>query len=78
MFEFLKKFYSVKSMIKEKDVIGDIPSTRQVYKNAFDMAWPSATESVLVGLVGAIDTMMVGVLGTGALVIRCFKNVIIF
>lgn len=66
MFNFLKKFYSVKNMVKEKDVIGEIPSTKQVYKKAFDVAWPSATESVLIGLVGAIDTMMVGVLGTGA------------
>lgn len=67
MFNFLKNFYSVKNMVKEKDVIGEIPSTKQVYKNAFDVAWPSATESVLIGLVGAIDTMMVGVLGTGAI-----------
>lgn len=67
MLKIIKSFYSVKSMVKEKDVIGEIPSTKQVYKRAFDVAWPSATESVLVGLVSAIDTMMVGVLGTGAI-----------
>jgi putative MATE family efflux protein len=66
MLEIIKKFYSVKDMVKEKDIIGEIPNTKQVYKRAFDVAWPSATESVLIGLVGAIDTMMVGVLGTGA------------
>ena len=67
MFKVLEKLYSVSNMIKQKDIIGEIPSTKQVYKNAFDTAWPSATESVLIGLVSAIDTMMVGVLGTGAI-----------
>lgn len=65
--KIIQKIYSVSNMVKDKDLIGEIPSTKQVYKNALDVAWPSATESVLVGLVGAIDTMMVGVLGTGAI-----------
>ncbi len=67
MFKVLEKLYSVSNMVKQKDIIGEIPSTKQVYKNAFDTAWPSATESVLIGLVSAIDTMMVGVLGTSAI-----------
>lgn len=67
MFGILKRFYSVENMAKKKDIVGEIPSTKQVYKNAFDTAWPSALEAVLIGLVGAVDTMMVGVLGTGAI-----------
>ena len=67
MFKFFEKLYSVPNMIKSEDIIGEVPETKQVYKNAIDMAWPSAIESVLVGLVSAIDTMMVGSLGAGAI-----------
>lgn len=67
MLNIFKRLYSVSSMIKKQDVIGDVPDTRQVYKNAIDMAWPSAIESVLVGLVSSIDTMMVGSLGASAI-----------
>lgn len=45
----------------------EIPDTRSVYRATLDMAWPSAVESVLVGLVGIIDTMMVGTLGPEAI-----------
>jgi len=54
-------------MIKKQDIIGEVPDTRQVYKNAIDMAWPSAIEAVLVGLVSSIDIMMVGSLGASAI-----------
>ena len=45
----------------------ELPDTRAVYRTTLDMAWPSAVESVLVGLVGIIDTMMVGTLGPEAI-----------
>ena len=67
MLNFFKRLYSVSNMIKKQDIIGDVPDTRQVYKNAIDMAWPSAIEAVLVGLVSSIDTMMVGSLGASAI-----------
>ena len=34
---------------------------------ALRIAWPSLTESVLIGLVGMVDTMMVSTLGTYAI-----------
>ncbi len=67
MLNFFKRLYSVSNMIKKQDIIGDVPDTRQVYKNAIDMAWPSAIEAVLVGLVSSIDIMMVGALGASAI-----------
>lgn len=62
-----KNFFSVDGMIKAQQVIGDLPATKLVYKNFFKMAWPSAMEALLVGLVGSVDTMMVGTMGKSAI-----------
>lgn len=67
MLNIFKRLYSVSNMLKKQDIIGEVPDTRQVYKNAIDMAWPSAIEAVLVGLVSSIDIMMVGSLGASAI-----------
>ncbi len=56
----LKKLFSTRYMLKEKDKVGEIPTSKEAYKKTFDLAWPSMTESVLVCLTGAVDTMMVG------------------
>ena len=53
---------------------GPLPSTREIYKNALNVAWPSAAESVLVSLVGSIDTMMVGGLGPVAIAAVSLTN----
>ena len=55
------------SMIKKEEVLGDIPSNKAIYKKTFDIAWPSALESVLIALIGAVDMMMVGALGKEAI-----------
>lgn len=39
----------------------------EVYKRQFDLTWPCAVESVLVSLIGSIDTMMVGGIGPEAI-----------
>ncbi len=54
-------------MVKPDQRIGDIPSAKSVYKEAFRMAWPALTESFLVMLIGSADTAMVGQLGTRAI-----------
>ncbi|MDF2544513.1 MAG: hypothetical protein K0S47_4231 [Herbinix sp.] len=54
-------------MLKPSLVIGDIPSSYETYKNFYKIAWPSALEALLVGLVGSVDTMMVGTMGEGAI-----------
>ena len=63
----LEAFFSVSHMLKPSQRIGNIPDSKTVYQNFFQIAWPSAVESTLVGLVGAIDTMMVGGIGTAAI-----------
>lgn len=61
------KFLTVRGMILPKQIQGDLPPTKSVYKNFLKMAWPSALESLLVGLVSSVDTMMVGTLGNNAI-----------
>ncbi len=63
----LQKLFSTKYMVKEKDRLGELPTSREAYKKTFHLAWPSMTESVLVCLTGAVDTMMVGTLSPEAI-----------
>lgn len=63
----LSDYFSTGKMIKPDQVLGDIPPSKELYKNTMNLAWPSALERVLVSLVGAMDTMMVGVLGAPAI-----------
>jgi putative MATE family efflux protein len=63
----LVKFLSVGSMLKKDQIIGDLPPSRVAYSNFYKIAWPSAVEALLVGLIGAVDTMMVGGLGKGSI-----------
>lgn len=63
----MQNLLSVKSMLKPKQILGELPSTSAAYKNFYRIAWPSALEALLVGLVGSVDTIMVGSMGKGAI-----------
>ena len=63
----LSNFFNCEKMIKPDQQIGAIPPSKQIYQNTINLAWPSAVERVLVSLVGAMDTMMVGILGAEAI-----------
>ncbi len=63
----LSKFFSVSSMLKSNQIIGELPTSRTAYSNFYKIAWPSALEALLVGLISVIDTIMVGTLGKGAI-----------
>ena len=63
----LSRFFGCPYMIKENQRVGPIPPTGDIYRRTMDVAWPSALESVLVGLVGMVDTMMVGSIGPEAI-----------
>ncbi len=65
--EWVKKFLSVEHYVSEKYKQGDIPSTSKIYKDTFDIAWPSAMESISISLIAAIDMMMVGTVSTSAI-----------
>jgi len=67
MSKILHRIFSVKYMLKPEQVTGDIPTSKEVYKNAYEMAWPSALEAVLVQLIASVDLIMVGGLGAVAI-----------
>ena len=67
MGKLFKRFFSIDYMLKKDEILGSLPTTKEVYKNSFNMSWPCAFEAVLVSLVGSIDIMMVGGLGAEAI-----------
>lgn len=67
MTKFLRRIYSNKYMVKQDQIVGDIPSDKEVYKTAIEVAWPSAIEAVLVQLISSADLIMVGSLGAAAI-----------
>jgi len=64
---FLMKIYSCENMVKDDLKSGKIPSDREIYKRTLNMAVPATTETVLVGMMGMIDTIMVGTISSAAI-----------
>ena len=54
-------------MIKDDIKAGEIPPTREIYSRTLNMAVPATTETVLVGIMGMIDTIMVGTISAAAI-----------
>ena len=54
------------NIIKKDKIVGEIPTNKEILMKTFNIAWPSATESVLVALIAAVDMIMVGSLGKNA------------
>ena len=65
--EKIKKLFSVEKLLGKNKVLGDLPTEKEVYSRAFRISWPCTLETVLVGLVGSVDIMMVGTLGSSAI-----------
>ena len=54
-------------MLKKDQILGDLPTSKETYLNFFHIAWPSALEALLVAMIGSVDVIMVGKLGSGAI-----------
>lgn len=52
---------------KERKVLPDTITSRELYRDILQIAWPSLCELFLTSLVSMVDTMMVGGLGAGAI-----------
>ena len=63
----LKRLFAVESLVGSTPVQGELPTTREAYRNLTQIALPSVLEMVLTSLIGSIDTMMVGTLGSAAI-----------
>ena len=63
---FAKPFqyvFSTRYMIKKKDVIADDLNSRSMYAIFLKMAYPALLESILIGVISFVDTLMVSTLG---------------
>ena len=67
MAKVLGRLFDTGRMLKPGEVKGDIPGSKTVYRNIYDIALPSVMEMVLMSLIGSVDTMMVGTLGPEAI-----------
>lgn len=54
-------------LLKKTGCQGEIPSMKDFLTTTVSVAWPSITESFLIALVGMVDTIMVGTLGSTAI-----------
>ena len=67
MSSLVTKLFGWQSMLKPDEIQGDIPTNKEVYQKTVNMAWPSALEMVMITLIGAVDTAMVGTIGKEAI-----------
>lgn len=61
------KLFDPARVLKNEPAAGEIPPVRSLLKDTISVAWPSIVESFLIALVGFIDTIMVGALGSYAI-----------
>ncbi len=62
-----KKLFSVEYLLPASFPRHTLPSTKEMYRKTINIAWPSAMEAVLISLIGAVDMIMVGTIGTNAI-----------
>lgn len=62
----LRRMFSTVGMLGKHEPVGELANSKSYYSDVYKMAWPSALEAVLVSLIGSIDLMMVGGLGSAA------------
>ena len=62
----IKDLVTVGGMSRKIEIKGEVPSTKELYKGFFKMAWPAMIESMLMSFVNLVDTMMVSSCGTEA------------
>ncbi len=62
----ITSLYSTEGMSRKLNCCGDLPDTKNLYKDFLKMAWPAMVESILMSLVNMVDTMMVSNCGTNA------------
>ncbi len=61
-----EKIFNVNSVLKNEKVLGEIPSTKEVYDDVLKVAMPAVADTVLVAVISMVDTMMVSGLGAAA------------
>lgn len=62
----LKGLFRWQNLVKPALICGPMPANKEILGKTFRIAWPSAMESILIALIGAVDMIMVGGLGKEA------------
>lgn len=65
--KLFERLFGVRSFVPSDGQKGQLPTNREAYGNLLRIAFPSVCEMVLISLIGSIDTMMVGTIGTEAI-----------
>ena len=63
----IKRFFDTKYFLRQELIQGELPDNKSIYKRAYDIAWPSALETMLVSLIGSMDMIIVSGLGASAI-----------
>ncbi|MBE5787264.1 MAG: MATE family efflux transporter [Clostridiales bacterium] len=60
-------FHGLLAVRNDKGQILDPENTKNIYRKTLSIAWPSTVEGALMSIIGSVDTMMVGMLGSAAI-----------
>lgn len=61
------KLYSVEGLLGKETPVGELPTTRELYRETLSVAGPAIADTVLVALISMMDTVMVSGLGETAI-----------
>ncbi len=61
-------------MLRPEQWAGEKPDTRRLYTSLYRVAWPATIESVLVGMMSFVDTVMVSTVGPAAIAATGLTN----
>ena len=64
---FMRRVFASSSLVPKSRRLGEIPDSRQAYRDVAVIALPAIAELVLMSLIGSADTIMVGQLGRNGL-----------
>ena len=61
-----RRLFSTEHMVKKDAQLGELPPNKEAYKTTLEIAIPAVMESVSIALMGMVNTVMVGRLGSHA------------
>lgn len=63
----IRRFFEIDYILPKKSRQGEVPCTKDMYSSYLKVAWPAMMQGLFLQLMTAIDLVMVGALGAGAL-----------
>ena len=58
MIQAVEKFFSIRSMVPQEGLRGDVPESREMYRRLGKIAIPSVIEMVFMSIIGSVDMVM--------------------